>query len=350
LLTLAASAVCFARSTWEVGGALALLGAAISLYHPAGLTMISHGCQHRGRAMGINGVAGSMGVALGPAIGLYLASRGQWRATYALVALLSGICVLAAIALPVSLPKYERPRTAAPQRGARSGAVATLALLFVAMLMGGINYRSLTTALPTFLSGSGHGATAELPAADAVAGESARNDASASRPAAGHSGGGRVFLILALGGIGQLLGGHLADRHRPARVYALAILLTIPAALWMAHAGDSTVMLAAAVLAVFMFTQQPLENIMIAEATPLHWRSTAYGLKFILAFGLASSGAYLTGWIWKNYGLPRVFDAFAGVAVVMFVFAALYALQSRAAAEKTEGMIDARHPNRRGAV
>jgi predicted MFS family arabinose efflux permease len=160
-------------------------------------------------------------------------------------------------------------------------------------------------------------------------------DRSSSQGSSGRSGGGRVFLILALGGVGQLLGGHLADRHRPARVYSAAILLTIPCALLMAHGGESTVMLAAAVLAVFMFTQQPLENIMIAEATPLQWRSTVYGLKFILAFGLASSGAYLTGWIWKTYGLPQVFDAFAAVALVMFSFAALYAWKSRAAVGTT---------------
>jgi FSR family fosmidomycin resistance protein-like MFS transporter len=320
LLAIAATAVCFARTSWQVGAALSLLGAAISLYHPAGLTMVSHGCQRRGRAMGINGVAGSFGVALGPALGLFLASRGQWRATYGLVAVLSGVCLAAATLLPVSLPKHEPARTASPRRGARGGAIATLALLFVAMLMGGINYRSLTTALPTFLSSLG-------------------------------SGGGRVFVILALGGVGQLLGGHLADRHSPARVYAFAILLTIPCALLMAHGGASTVMLAAAVLAVFMFTQQPLENIMIAEATPLQWRSTVYGLKFILAFGLASSGAYMTGWIWKVHGLPRVFDAFAAVAMVMFTFAALYAWKSRVSVNASMRLpTDARSSNRRRTV
>ena len=99
-----------------------------------------------------------------------------------------------------------------------------------------------------------------------------------------------------------------------------------------------------------MFTQQPLENIMIAEATPLQWRSTVYGLKFILAFGLASSGAYLTGWIWATHGLARVFDAFAGIAVAMCVFAAVYALQTSPATRTKKEHADARHPHCRSTV
>jgi MFS family permease len=299
LLALAALLVCAARTPWQLGASLSLLGAAISLYHPAGLTMVSNGCQRRGRAMGINGVAGSLGVALGPALGLYLASRDQWRATYGVIAVLSLVAGVASLLLHVPPPaESSAPRATVltERRGSLAGA---LPWLFAAMLLGGVNYRCLTTALPSFLSG--------------LVSPSHR------------SGGGLVFVILALGGVGQMIGGHLADRFSPARVYALAILLTIPCALVMAHAGLWNVSLAAAVLAVFMFAQQPLENIMIAEATPVQWRSTVYGLKFILTFGLASGGAYLTGWIWKQYGLARVFDAFAAIALVMSGFAALYA-------------------------
>jgi MFS family permease len=332
LMALASLLVCAARSPWQLGAALSLLGAAISLYHPAGLTMVSNGCQRRGRAMGINGVAGSLGVALGPALGLYLASRDQWRATYGVIAVLSLVAGVAAFLLHVPPPvESSAPRAAAPAER-RGGLVGALPWLFAAMLLGGVNYRCLTTALPSFLSGlvspsaADSGPEAKVPMTGQQASAVPAPQHDPTRPPH-RSGGGLVFVILALGGVGQMIGGHLADRFSPARVYALAILLTIPCALVMAHAGLLNVSLAAAVLAVFMFAQQPLENIMIAEATPLQWRSTVYGLKFILTFGLASGGAYLTGWIWKQYGLARVFDAFAAIALVMSGFAALYAWQ-----------------------
>jgi MFS family permease len=78
-LAAAAGAVAVAPSAWTLAAALTGLGAALSLYHPAGLALITHGCRTQGRAMGINGVAGSIGVAIGPALGAYLAFRGQWR-------------------------------------------------------------------------------------------------------------------------------------------------------------------------------------------------------------------------------------------------------------------------------
>ena len=54
-----------ARSVVAVTVGLTLLGAGASLYHPVGLALLSHGVRLRGRAMGIHGVAGSVGVALG---------------------------------------------------------------------------------------------------------------------------------------------------------------------------------------------------------------------------------------------------------------------------------------------
>src|SRR5262249_5122752 len=82
----AAALVALASSTWTLAAALTGLGAALSLYHPAGLALITHGCRSQGRAMGINGVAGSIGVAVGPALGAFLAYRGHWRLAYELVA------------------------------------------------------------------------------------------------------------------------------------------------------------------------------------------------------------------------------------------------------------------------
>jgi MFS family permease len=324
LLTLAAIAVCTARTAWQVGTALALLGTAISLYHPAGLTMISQGCQRRGRAMGINGVAGSLGVALGPALGLLLASRGHWRATYAIVAGISLLGGLISLVIHRSLPARASSHVAASARKPSDvGAFAALPILFAAMLLGGINYRCLTTALPSYLGGVG--ASPSIGTAHSTHAAAVESSTEAPAGAPRSSNGTLVFVILALGGLGQLAGGQLADRQIPARVYTWAILVTIPCALLMAHSSSITLGLSAATLAVFMFAQQPLENVMIAQATPPHWRSTVYGLKFILAFGLASGGAYLTGWIWKHYGLARVFDTFAGIALLMSAFAAMYA-------------------------
>ncbi|MCI0457889.1 MAG: MFS transporter, partial [Gemmataceae bacterium] len=140
-LAAAAGAVALASSAWTLAAALTGLGAAISLYHPAGLTLITHGCRTHGRAMGINGVAGSVGVAVGPALGAYLAYLGHWRLAYVLIAAASLLAGVAMIFLRIE----DAVRAPVPRRSEDDPVPNTSAqglwLLFVAMLLGGLNYR-----------------------------------------------------------------------------------------------------------------------------------------------------------------------------------------------------------------
>jgi MFS family permease len=302
----AAGAVALASDTWELALGLTVLGAALSLYHPAGLAMIAHGCRRRGRAMGINGVAGSLGVALGPALGLSLALLGIWQLAYVLIAAASLVCGLALLILRIDetraapLPTGPEANGTLPATGPDSRGIG---LLFVAMMLGGFNYRCLMTALPTFLGGEEFGAPAR--------------DWSAPL----------TFAILALGGFGQYIGGHTADNTRPALLYMLLIAAMVPLALVMAHGNEQLVVLAAALLAVFMFGQQPVENIILAQITSPQRRSTLYGVKFLLSFGVGALGAEVVGLIWANtHSLAPVFDVFAVSATLMALCACCFRL------------------------
>ena len=196
------------------------------------------------------------------------------------------------------------------------------------MLVGGFNYRCMTTALPTFISQR----TAVTVTADN--GQAGTSNQPASREArVGEDqgkGGLLVFLVFALGGVGQLCGGLLADRFRPAVLYCITIGVSIPFALLIGRAPGELGLVAAGIFTVFVFAEQPLENTMIAEATPAKWRSTVYGLKFILAFGIASIGVYVAGLVWRFHGLARVFDVYAIGALVMVALAATYAYMASA--------------------
>src|SRR5436305_1478893 len=86
LMAVTAVGVAFSQETWHLVVTLTALGLAASIYHPAALTMISLGVTRRGRAMGINGVAGSVGQALGPWLGKEMADLGHWRAAYLILA------------------------------------------------------------------------------------------------------------------------------------------------------------------------------------------------------------------------------------------------------------------------
>jgi MFS family permease len=297
-----ALAVALTQSVWTLALALTSLGAAISLYHPAGLALITHGCPRRGRALGINGVAGNIGQATGPALGAVLAGMGHWRLAYVVIAVLSVLAGLAMILVPVD----DRHGHHARQPGANGVPTPPaidsrgLGVLFIAMLLGGLNYRCLVTALPSYLSEAGQLSGLEL-------------------------GGALTFVVLFVGGVGQYVGGHSADRYKPGRLYGFLILATVPLALVMAHTHIWSAAAAAGVLAMFLFAQQPVENSMMAHATSPRRRSTFFGIKFALTFGVGALGAQLVGFLWRETGsLAPVFDFFALSALVMAACAFAY--------------------------
>jgi len=295
-LAIAALGVALSPGVWALAASLTVLGAALSLYHPAGLALIAHGCRKRGQALGINGVAGNLGIAAGPAFGAFLAALGHWRLAYILIAVASLLAGVAMVVFRIDeSARHERPMEPAndaPMLPPR------IMLLFAAMLLGGFNYRCLMTALPTFLA---HGATL---------------------PAALEQAAGLTFLVLLLGAVGQYVGGHAADRLPAGWLYVGLILATVPLALVMAHGNQLVVLLAAGGLAICLFGQQPVENTIVAHITPARRRSTFFGLKFVLTFGVGALGAPLVGVVWEETGsLAPVFDVFAGCALVMALFA-----------------------------
>ncbi len=70
-----------------ITGALVLWGAAASVYHPAGLALISKGAVRRGHVFAYHGIAGNLGTALGPLTATVLLLFFDWRTVSMLLAL-----------------------------------------------------------------------------------------------------------------------------------------------------------------------------------------------------------------------------------------------------------------------
>ena len=87
LLGCGAACVLAATSTDESSlfMAMIVMGALASIYHPAGLSLISHEttAENRPRALGIHGIFGSAGISVAPLMaGLLLAASFTWRQVY----------------------------------------------------------------------------------------------------------------------------------------------------------------------------------------------------------------------------------------------------------------------------
>ena len=61
---LAALLVALTQSPWQMAMALTVLGAMSSIYHPVAIPMLVQGSRTPGLTIGINGLAGNMGIAV----------------------------------------------------------------------------------------------------------------------------------------------------------------------------------------------------------------------------------------------------------------------------------------------
>ena len=68
---------------------LILAGIFASIYHPAGLTLISHHSIKLSKGMAVHGIGGSLGLALGPVIGAGCTVLVSWRFAYIAISIVN---------------------------------------------------------------------------------------------------------------------------------------------------------------------------------------------------------------------------------------------------------------------
>ncbi|HZP40843.1 MAG TPA: MFS transporter [Candidatus Binatia bacterium] len=279
---LAAGAAGASRPGAPLAAALAVLGLAASVYHPAGMALISRAVRARGRALGVNGIFGSLGIAGTPVVTAVVAQRFGWQATF----LGSGVVLLAFAAVLARLPIAAR---SAPAAAARAPAIRTTtaaaAALNLAAVFSGIVYRAGTIAQPAYF---------------------------AERVAVVGFGAATTLAYL-MGVLGQWVGGLVAD-HRDLRWSYFAFhLATVPALLVMSRTHGATLLVAAAVFTFAGLGMQPIENSLFAHFTPARWRSTGFGVKFVLSSGVGSLGVWLVRAVREAWGMAAVFQVLAVV-------------------------------------
>src|SRR4249920_550335 len=117
--------VALTRNAWQLAAALTLLGAFSSIYHPVGIPMLVRGASRPGLAIGINGLAGNLGVAFAAVTTGLLVKYAGWRAAFVVPAFLSIACgvVFARLAPHELAPPAHGARTTAAQGGPPLGRI-----------------------------------------------------------------------------------------------------------------------------------------------------------------------------------------------------------------------------------
>jgi FSR family fosmidomycin resistance protein-like MFS transporter len=298
-----------AQSRLFLAAGMALLGLGTSIFHPVGNSLLAKGSPNPGRAMGINGLWGSIGTAAGPLYaGLITKWSGSWRGSY--LSLFVPMMALGYWLYVTKLeegeplvrqPEKEADRAVGPQPRDKS-LVARLTLLLMATTCGGLTFHLITTML-TRLAASGGG--------DGLESALLRGSVLAS-------------LIYLIGGVGQILAGNLVDRHDGRGLYVLILITAAPLIFFVGQlAGSSPLVLTSlgGVMAVAVFAVQPVENVLLSRFAPPGRRGFVFGLKFVLAFGLGGMGTGLAGVLEWKYGIATVFTVAAAVTLLAALLA-----------------------------
>jgi MFS family permease len=315
LVGMGASFVLLSLSPGPVIVAIALVvwGVAASVYHPSGLSLISRGVQERGSGFAYHGMAGNVGIAVGPLLTTLLLVVLDWRTAVALLAIPAAGAVVYAVSVDID----ERAAVRAADGGADDGRGASgvdslgeflsasrtlfasaFAVVFAITFFSGLYYRGVLTFLPELLR--------DIPVLAPV--EFA----------------GRTFQpgdylyvgLLVVGVGGQYVGGKLTDRGRPEwgllagyGTLGVIALLFVPAS----NAGLPALLGIAALLGFFLFFVQPFYQASVAEYSPADTRGLSYGFTYLGVFGVGALGAVVAGVLLTYFSPMELFVVLAAL-------------------------------------
>jgi len=294
---------------------LALVGIGCAAYHPAGLSMISKGLKSRGKALGLNGIFGNLGIASAPFAAGVLNYALGWQATL-LVLGGTGIAVgIVNLIVPFSVERYSDK-----QRGSemKKGNVLKLFIALCAVVtVSGLLYRGFTLILPSYLeirlSAAFDGIYTALQRAGETGVLSSEQGSLFAAVIAGCA-----YLV---GMLGQWVGGKLADRFDLKKAYFAFGLLAMPFLLLFRFGTGFGLIAYAGMFTFFTLGLQPIENSMFAMLTPPRWRSVAYGVKFTLSFGIGSLSVFLVTQVQNRWNIEAVVLLLVGylAAIILFI-------------------------------
>lgn len=336
-----------APNVYTLGVAIVVWGTAASIYHPAGLSLISRGAEERGTVFAYHGVGGNVGTAFGPLLAAFLLIFLDWR--FVIVALAIPAIVVVIVGSSIEFDETAATATDGGERtgererdghdphrtdsesggGSRSSSepesngeladsengfdlrsiVADSRLLFttgftltfVIVMLYGTYYRGLLTFMPDVI--------ANLPqfGTYTVLGRSAEPSQ-------------YVYTgLLMVGILGQYAGGRVTDHVETeyallSTLVALAVLAVVflPAA----SVGVLPFLVICAVLGFCLYATAPIYQVVIAEYAAEDVHGLSYGYTYLGMFGVGAGGAALAGTLLTYFSASVLLATLGAIALV----------------------------------
>ena len=278
---------------------LSILGLACSIYHPVGIAWVVNSSKKKGRALGINGVFGGVGIGAGAFIAGFLLKFFTWNLTFILPGLVSiflGFILLYLIYLKkISFKNINSDFV--KEVNSNNNLILIAFIMLCAMFGLGLTFQIMQTSLPKVFdirlnnfTTFGIGATI-----------------------------GGIYFIA---GLMTFIGGLLADKFSLKFIYIIGLAGQIPCYLAIAYFSGLPLIFICLFAAMFNSSILPAENILLSKFTPEKHHGLIYGCKFIIAFGSGPIAVFLVAKIYKlTFEFTNLFLISSLVMLFVFILA-----------------------------
>jgi MFS family permease len=290
----------FASGPLGLAVALVVMGAFSAIYHPIGTAIIAEaGGDRVGRAMGINGVFGNIGVALAPVVTAFVAAQLGWR--YAFI--LPGLACMAVGLIYLREPAFDakkagvqtRPFPAIPPQVVRHAVISLLTIGAVS----GLVFNAFTLLLPKLMQERLAGSPDLLPIVGLLA-----------------------FLATICGGITQYTVGQMIDRKTLKSVFMPLALILVPSLLALSFLDGWVVLPVSALVASAIFGQVTVNETMTARYIAPELRAKIYSIRFTVGFLGAALASPIVGLLHEATGnLALAMVVLSGFGMVTLICA-----------------------------
>lgn len=292
-LAAAAFLTAMAQGPWQLATGLALIGAFGSIYHPVGIPMLVQRSSRPGAVIGVNGLAGNLGVAGAALLTGLLVQWSGWRAAFIVPGLISLVCgIVFALVCEPQGPAPGRSRkppqiVLPPRQLARA-----LLVMTAAAITGSLLFNFTTNGNTQFLT--------------------ERFDGLIHDPAMI---GLLLALIYTLASLTQVVVGRLIDRVPLKRLYLGMVLAQVPWLVLAALASGWWLFVALLGAMVCIFGSIPFTDAMIVKYVDDSVRSRVAGMRLAVSFGVSSLAVWLLGPVVKVSSFASLFLAMAGISI-----------------------------------
>ena len=287
--------VALTQNAWQLALALGVMGGFASIYHPVGVPMLLRHASKPGITIGINGMAGNLGIAAAAVSTGFFIQYADWRTAFVMPGLLSMACGLLFM-------KFAPVEGGAPaKRAVRQIELPPLTRNKVLLVM---TMLAITSSILFNFTTNGNGELLK-----------ARLPILVEQPALL---GMLLAVVYALASLSQLVVGRMID-HFPIRNVMLGVIACQgPVFLLAAFSQGWALYVAMVMLMALVFGSIPFTDAIIARYVDDSIRSRVSGMRLAVSFGVSSTAVWALG--------PAVKVAGFGIALLVLAAVAFCSL------------------------